>query len=357
MIVVHRALPLLVALLLSGCATAAPSVPPPPVVTPALTPSATPEPTPEPTVEPTAEPTESPTEPPTEPPTAPPTLPPTPAPSPPGTGVDELVGSDGRMTVLILGSDARERIPSYRTDTMLVMTIDPVTGKVAGVSLPRDTVAVPIGRGRVYGPRINGLMQQMETERGSRDAAGQGMKAALGHTFGVEIDHYMFMEFGGFEAIVDALGGVDVVLEQRLIDRTYKHPGRRQRGVRFPAGENHLDAPRALAFARTRKSDSDYHRAFRQQQIVAAAAVAIRERGPAVLPSLIGLVTDGLVQTDIPLDAVPALFELVGRARLDAPDAFVLSPYVYADDGDVLYTTVLRTDVVRRLFDRYFAPV
>jgi hypothetical protein len=96
---------------------------------------------------------------------------------------------------------------------------------------------------------------------------------------------------------------------------------------------------------------------LRQQQVVAAAAAAIRDRGAAVLPSLIELVADGRVETDIPLDAVPTLFELLGRAQLDDPDAFVLSPYVYADDGDVLYTTVLRIEVVRALFDRYFAPV
>jgi LCP family protein required for cell wall assembly len=358
MSLMRRAVPLLLAASLSGCATAAPTPSPPlPTATTGAAATASPEPTEEPTAAPTAEPTDEPTDQPTEAPTEAPTIAPTPSPTVPPLGVEDVVGSDGRLTVLILGSDHRPRFPGYRTDAMIVMTIDPSTGDVVGVSLPRDTVAVPIGPGRVFGERINGLMQGIETNRGSRDAAGKGMKTVLGYTFGVEIDHYVFMEFGGFEAIVEALGGVDVVLEEPLVDPSYHHPGQRKRGVRFTAGRNHLEAMRALAFVRTRKTDSDYQRSFRQQQVIAAAATAIRERGAAVLPSLVALAVDGRILTDIPLDAVPALFELLGRARLDRRKAFVLSPYVYADDGEVLYTTVLRMDVVRRLFDRHFAPV
>jgi len=351
----RRALPVVLAVLLGACASAAP-VPPVTQPSPTMTSEPTPVVTPaDPTAEPTTEPTTEPTVEPTEAPTVPPTPSPSPTPTPPPS-VDDLVGQDGRFTVLVLGSDARPKLPGYRTDAIILMTIDPTTGQVAGVSLPRDTVDVPTGPGRAYHQRINVMMQELEVRRGSRAAAAQGMKAALAHAFRIEIDHYVFMGFGGFETLIDTVGGVDVVLERGLVDSTYRYPGRRKRGVRFPAGENHLNATRALAFARTRHADNDYARSARQQQIIVSAARAIRDQGAAVLPALLAAAAD-VIETDLPLDAAPALLDLLGRARLDRPASYVLSPYRYAYDGTVLYTTVLRMDVVRALFARHFSPV
>jgi LCP family protein required for cell wall assembly len=274
---------------------------------------------------------------------------------PPIPGFEAIGGADGRFSVLVLGSDVREGLPGERTDAMLVATIDPATGRVAMASLPRDTVDVPIGPGEVYASpsRINGLLQSLELSGTSRAEALDRVRDALAYAFDTEIDAYVLIGFTGVKQLIRRIGGVDVTLERALIDPTM-NIGRR--GLRLKAGPNHLDERRALAFARTRHTDSDYQRGARQQQLIAAIVEKVRALGPEALPALAELALDH-VETDLPLSALPVLAELGARARLRPFRSLVLSPYIYAEDGPVLYTTTLRLDEVRAAFDRWFGPV
>jgi LCP family protein required for cell wall assembly len=278
----------------------------------------------------------------------------TPAPTfGPIPGLEALTGTDGRFTILLLGSDARKGLLGERTDTIMVVTIDPNTGRVAMASLPRDTVGVPIGAGTVYGPRINGLFQEYEMQTGSRQQAFEKTVQAIEYTFGIEVDHYALIRFRGFEHLVDAIGGIDVRLSKPLDDPTMHTT---KKGLVLKAGWNHLDGKTALAFARTRHSDSDYARASRQQQVIAAAVGKTLSRGLDALPAVAEMVGTS-VETDLPLSAVPTLYALAQRARLGAFKSTVLSPYRFEADGSVLYTTVLKMDVVRAYFKRAFGPV
>ena len=118
-------------------------------------------------------------------PTFPP-LPPTPSPapsatpapsdSPPPAGVDPLLGSDGRLTLLLMGTDYRPAHPGNRTDAMMVVSIDPTTGKSAGFSVPRDISDFPLPKSGTYGPKVNGLYQHLEATMGD---GGKGMKQAV----------------------------------------------------------------------------------------------------------------------------------------------------------------------------------
>ena len=112
------------------------------------------------------------------------------------------------------------------------------------------------------------------------------MKRIVGAAIGVEIDYYAVIGFEGVRQLVNAVGGVDVVLAKSVSDPYYWVTSKK-RGVYFPAGRNHLNGDRALIFARTRKGDNDFERARRQQLLVAGAVDAVRERGldePAQAP-------------------------------------------------------------------------
>lgn len=289
------------------------------------------------------------------------TLAPTPDPTPRPTampeiaGFAEIAGSDGRLTILVLGSDARRNLTGERTDAILVATIDPGSGRVAMASLPRDTVNVPIGPGRTFASpnRINGLLQAFELDGAERAEALRKVRKAVAYAFDIEIDGYVLIGFRGLERLVDRIGGVTVTLDAPLVDPTMHLT---KRGLRLKAGANALAGNEALAFSRTRHSDSDYQRTARQQQLIAAIGRKVVENGPAALPALAEYALTQ-VETDLPLSALPVLAELGARARWKTYRGVVLGPTAFAGPGPLLYTIALRLDPVRATMDRLFGPV
>lgn len=186
-----------------------------------------------------------------------------------------MLGHDGRFTILLLGSDARPSHPGTRTDTIIIASVDPVTGRAAAVSIPRDTVSFPLSTHRRFPMKINALYAQLA--RTTRDPGGQ-LRAIIGRALGIEIDAYAIVGFKGFRKLVDRVGGLDVYVRRSFYDRTY-WVTRHKRGWGLKAGRHHLTGKNALIFARSRHADSDYARAARQQQLVAAAVGKVRARG------------------------------------------------------------------------------
>ena len=95
---------------------------------------------------------------------------------------DPLLGTDGRLTVLLLGSDYRPAHPGNRTDAMMVVSVDPTTGRSGAFSVPRDIVDFPLpGRGSLRG-RVNGLYQYLQaTDEPWRREHDGGLRARLRH--------------------------------------------------------------------------------------------------------------------------------------------------------------------------------
>jgi LCP family protein required for cell wall assembly len=248
---------------------------------------------------------------------------PSPSPTPPGT--DKLLGTDGRLTVLLLGSDYRPAHPGNRTDAMMVVSIDPTTGKSAAFSVPRDTVDFPMPRTGNYGAKVNGLYQHLESTMGD---GGKGLEQAFTRAFGIEIDRYVLIGFIGVNKLVRAVGGVDVTLATPYYDPEY-WVTRTHRGWGLPAGKSHLDGPSALIFARSRKGDSDFNRARRQQQLVMAAVDKVRKGGVASLPTLLSIAKN-TVRTDLPLDRAADLFGLFSTVDLSTVNRTVFGPKRYA---------------------------
>lgn len=167
--------------------------------------------------------------------------------------------------ILILGLDARPG-QGYltRADSVTIVNVSPAH-KVTLLSIPRDVfIQVPdYGEQRIN--TINALGEQEESGGGLRL-----MKDSLEESFGIEIDHYVRLDFGDFVALVDAVGGVDIDVPKLIIDYDYPTLDGGTMTVRFDPGTEHMDGERALQYSRTRHQDSDYDRSARQQQVIDA---------------------------------------------------------------------------------------
>jgi LCP family protein required for cell wall assembly len=285
-----------------------------------------------------------------------PTVRPTPTPIP---GLDEdLLGSDGRLTILLMGVDSRGEAITGRTDSLMFVTINPRNGRVAMASLPRDMVQVPIGPGRLFGSggfRINALYLTL-SQGVSRKKGLQRMVDAMEYMSGIEIDRYAMIGFDGVRSLVNRIGGVDIRLTKPLVDRSMHVIMNGKRGLVLRKGKNHMTGPVALSFARTRHTDNDYQRARRQQQLIAAAVQKVLKNGPRRLPELLRGFKGNIV-TNFDLKDGATLLALADKAKLRSFKSYVLGPSKWAGEGDGPYTTRLKIDVVRRMFQKEFGPV
>ncbi len=158
----------------------------------------------------------------------------------------------GQVNIVLLGSDQRFGRGGFRTDTILLVTINPADNSVNITSFPRDLyVHIP----GYSSSRIN-------------TALARGGFETLARTFeynlGVRPDYYAMINFWSFADVVDSLGGVDVYASKPLSEYTS------QGWITFPAGLTHMDGDTALYYSRSRKSTSDFDRNRRQQEVVMA---------------------------------------------------------------------------------------
>jgi polyisoprenyl-teichoic acid--peptidoglycan teichoic acid transferase len=257
-----------------------------------------------------------------------------------------ILGTDGRFTILLLGSDARAGRLFGRTDAILVASVNPATRQAAVFSIPRDVVNFPLSARTKYPGKINALFPYLVSKYG-RTSAGVRLRAIIGNALGVEIDAYALIGFTGFRRLVDTVGGVDVYVARRLRDPWYTilRAGRRVH-ITFPVGVNHLVGQYALAYARIRHVDSDYARARRQQQLIIAAITKVLSRGPdAALAGLVAA-SAGVVKTDLRLADAPLIFAMVGQADLRNAKRVVFGPRTYAYSAGIA-RIALRLPAVR----------
>ena len=157
------------------------------------------------------------------------------------------------FTVLLLGSDARADDPDMgaRTDTIILVRVDPTVNTVSMVSIPRDT------RIEIEGVGIE-KFNAAYTHGGP-----SGTIAAVKKLTGVDIDHYAEINFEGLVGLVDAIGGIDVVVDEVIDDV--------DAGGHIDAGKQHLDGEHALILARSRAYvDGDYTRQVNQRKVIMA---------------------------------------------------------------------------------------
>jgi LCP family protein required for cell wall assembly len=171
-----------------------------------------------------------------------------------------------RTNILVLGLDSRPSEGDVtRSDTMLLVTIDPADLYVGMLSIPRDLYVVVPGYGE---QRINAAHVMGEN---ATPGSGPALAAqTIEHNFGVPVHRTVRLNFEGFLAIVDAAGGVTIDVPEAFTDYEYPTPDYGTMVVTFEAGEQQMDGERALQYARIRHGSSDFERAARQQQVIAA---------------------------------------------------------------------------------------
>jgi LCP family protein required for cell wall assembly len=171
-----------------------------------------------------------------------------------------------RTNVLVLGLDRRpEQGYTVRSDTLMLVTAYPQGPRLGLLSIPRDLYVEIPGYGQ---SRINTAHFW-----GERDSPGNGPDLAVktvAENFGVPVRHYVRVDFDGFRAVVDAVGGIDVTVEERIVDNAYPSEDYGTMRVEIPAGRQHMDGVQALQYVRSRHGASDFERATRQQQVMTA---------------------------------------------------------------------------------------
>ena len=226
----------------------------------------------------------------------------------------------GRVNVLLVGVDSTKQRNEALTDTMMVVSLDPVGHSVSMVSLPRDLVGVPLGDGNVYGPKLNSLMSYAQRNPEQFPKGGIAtLEAAVGALLGIKIQYYARIDFAGFIDVVDAVGGVDITVKKPLDDPTYDGFGLDHRGFSITKGDHHLTGAEALAYARIRKplGESDFTRADRQQRILVALKNGATDGGGSFLwelPRLMDAVGK-TIKTDLPPELLPDLAAVMDEMK------------------------------------------
>ena len=159
----------------------------------------------------------------------------------------------GQTNILIMGSDQRPNDGGFRTDVLLLLTLNTELGTATLTSFPRDLY--------VYIP--GWTMERINTAhaRGGFDLTATTFE----YNFGVRPDYWVLINFYGFTTLVDALGGIDVQVGQTLSDHRDSYGN-----YIIPAGLAHMDGETALWYVRSRGTSSDFDRTRRQQEVLQA---------------------------------------------------------------------------------------
>ena len=231
--------------------------------------------------------------------------------------------SPGRTNILLLGIDKTPTgSDAGRSDTNILTTIIPSQPYIGMLSIPRDLwVEIPgIGQNRI------------NTAHFFAEAAvpGSGPKAALQavkDNFGIDVGYYFRVKFNGFEDVIDAMGGVDLVLAEPTAG--------------YPAGTHHLNGNKALAFARNRTGTDDFFRMAQGQLVIKSVFSQLLSplkwfRLPAVL-----VAAARSIDTNVPFWLWPRLgFTLlrVGPSRIDSRSISreMITPTITNQGADVL---------------------
>ena len=245
-----------------------------------------------------------------------------------------------RTNLLVLGTDRTEGTNIGRSDTILLLSIVPLQPYVSMLSIPRDLwVNIPgVGEDRINTAHFYAEASQPGS---GPDATLETIRA----NFGVRVSRYVAINFDGFVEMIDAVGGVDIELEQA------------EGGL--PAGKHHLDAGQALAFVRERYSSDDFYRMRHGQMVIQAAVGKMANpvnwwRWPGIVKAL-----SSAVKTNVPFYDWPRLGLALLRAALtDRIDSHVIdrdyvTPYTTDQGANILLPN---WDAIHPLVVELFAP-
>jgi polyisoprenyl-teichoic acid--peptidoglycan teichoic acid transferase len=247
---------------------------------------------------------------------------------------------DHRVNILLVGVDERKNSQdqTYRTDSLILASVDPQSQQIAMVSIPRDT-------------RIEIPKRGLDKINAAAAYGGLNMTVAVVQQLtGVKIDGYVKTNFDGFKDIIDTLGGVTINVEKNM----YFETGDKVDGViNLKKGEQLLDGSKALQYARFRHDTyGDITRTARQQIVLKAVAKKLMQPGTITkIPTLVSQFS-AVVDTNLP----PADLLTLAKVAVNYDSSKVISqtlPGYFFDDEGISYWGVDPANVKKVVADLF----
>ena len=199
---------------------------------------------------------------------------------------DVPIGRGDVTNILLLGGDAGPGRWGLRTDTMILVSIDPTGGRTALISIPRNLTRLQFPPGSPmaslfpngFDDLTNAVFPYVSTHPDLVEHYGAGglqpeavaLAEGIGYSLDVVVDDYALVNMQGFLEVVDAIGGVAVTLDQAVPLPPSIPGGKHPVPAVIGPGVVEMDGTVAIAFVRSRSADSDYQRMGRQRQLLAA---------------------------------------------------------------------------------------
>ena len=223
---------------------------------------------------------------------------------------EAYVTADETFDVLILGTHGT------LTDTIMVASVNPELETVSLISIPRDL--------SVGGRKINEYYNLYGAEQ---------MKQAIYDILGILPEKYVVVDMQAFVDIVNAIGGIDINVEEELWDNQYPNRYGGYTTVYFAAGEQHMDGSDALMYARSRMTSSDFDRAERQQQVIQAVRDEVGEMDliadPSAAVTIFRSILDNM-DTDIGLFEGIGYYTDFGAYEIESGNVLSTGNYLYS---------------------------
>lgn len=258
-------------------------------------------------------------------------------------GQDQLKGEEkNRVNILILGMGGPNHPGGLLADSIIFASLDTLNNKIALLSIPRDLI-VPIpahNQDKINSAFSTGYSEYYQkncSSKKNKDACRNDALAAGANLTGKtvsdildqSVDYYLFVDFNGFEKVIDQLGGIDIYVDKSIYDPSY--PDKMMIGYEpfsIKAGQRHLNGATALKYARSRETSSDFDRAARQQKIILAVKDKVLSVGilsnPKKLSDFVSTLSDS-VRTNLSLSEAKTLFEKIRDVPSKSVKTVVLS--------------------------------
>ncbi|MFD5215734.1 LCP family protein [Microbacterium sp. NPDC058345] len=295
-----------------------------------------------------------------------------------GNSGPSLPPSDGYYNILLLGADSGDGRDSMRFDSISVVSVNAETGAVTITGIPRELPHAPFSEGspmlELYPDGFagqssatcgwNGWMNQIRNaaevcreDHGKSlypDAAAHGSapgieatKDAAEGVLGLEIPYYVFLDMNGFAQLVDALGGVDIEVTERLPKGGPPegwHGGPEDVGEWaigwIEPGKQHMNGDTAQWYARSRYTTDDWDRMKRQRELQVAILEQFTPENVLTRFNEIAAAGTSLVDTDLPKDKLPEFFDLVMKAKKHPVTRIELTPDNGVDEHEPDYEQI-----------------
>lgn len=203
---------------------------------------------------------------------------------------------DGITNVLLLGTDARTLDEAARADSIIIATLDNNNKNIRLTSLFRDTLVNIPGHGE---GKLNAALAYGGPEL---------LIETIRNTYGINLDKYIIINFWGFEAIIDQMGGLEFDVEDYMLEELNKYIGESTGGNDCPvteAGVQILNGKQALSYARIRKGVGDeYARTDRQREVLIKVAEKLKETKPSKYLGIMNSMLDYIKTNIDPIEAL-----------------------------------------------------